>query len=683
MNNPLLSFDGLPPFSQILPEHVEPAVDQLLTEAKQSIESVLGDTIGGMTEYSWNNFIQPMENIQDRINKAWSPVGHLNAVVNSETLRTAYNNALEKLTQFSTEVSQDKRIHKGYLQIKEGKEFKTYDCAQQKVITDALLNFHLSGIDLPEEKQNRFKEIKQQLSKLTSNFGDNVLDATHAWKKVIDDQSDLAGLPDSALSMLEQTAKQNDAQGWMLTLDFPCYHAIMSYADNRDLRKTMYDAYITRASDLGPNAGEFDNSSLMDQILALRHELAQLLGFNNFAEYSLATKMAPSTENVLNFLYDLADRSKPFADKDLEELSVYANEHGSLSELQPWDTAYYSEKLRKHKYNVTQEQLKPYFPEPNVLQGLFEIVSRLYGLSIKQIKNTDVWHKDVKFFEISDESGELRGKFYIDLYARTGKRGGAWMDECICRKKQLDTVQIPVAYLTCNFSPPVEGKPALLTHNEVLTLFHEFGHGLHHMLTQIDYTAVAGINGVAWDAVELPSQFMENFCWEKESIDLIARHYDTNEALPEDLFDKLIAAKNFQSGLQMVRQLEFALFDFRIHLEYDPSVDSAIQSTLDEVRQKVAVMKPTKNNRFQHSFSHIFAGGYAAGYYSYKWAEVLSADAFSKFEETGIFNHETGRQFLHAILEKGGSKDPMELFKIFRDREPTIDALLRHSGIAA
>jgi oligopeptidase A len=551
------------------------------------------------------------------------------------------------------------------------------------VITDALRNFHLSGIDLPEEKQKRFKEIKQQLSKLTSKFGDNVLDATHAWKKVINDQSDLAGLPDSSLSMLEQTAKQNDTKGWMLTLDFPCYHAIMSYAENRELRKTMYDAYITRASDQGPNAGEFDNTSLMEQILDLRHELAQLLGFSNFAEFSLATKMAPSTEHVLHFLYDLADRSKPFADKDLEELSEYASEHGGLSELRPWDTAYYSEKLRKHKFNVTQEQLKPYFPELGVLQGLFDIVNRLYGLSIKKIKNTDVWHEDVKFFEISDESGELRGKFYIDLYARTGKRGGAWMDTCISRKKQLDTVQTPVAYLTCNFSPPVEGKPALLTHNEVLTLFHEFGHGLHHMLTQIDYTAVSGINGVAWDAVELPSQFMENFCWEKQSIDLIARHYETNETLPDDLFEKLIDAKNFQSGLQMVRQLEFSLFDFRIHLEYDPSVDSAIQSTLDEVRKKVAVMKPTKNNRFQHSFSHIFAGGYAAGYYSYKWAEVLSADAFSKFEETGIFNQETGRQFLHAILEKGGSKEPMELFKEFRDREPTIDALLRHSGIAA
>jgi len=679
MNNPLLSFEGLPPFSKISPEHVEPAIEQILTNSRHDIDALLES----QQDFNWDNFIQPLVNIQDRINKIWSPVSHLNSVLNSEALRAAYNNSLEKLTQFNTEISQDKRIYRGYRHIKDSEEFNNYDHAQQKVITDALRDFHLSGIDLPEDKQKRYKEIRQQLSKLSSKFSDNVLDATNKWKKHIDDKSILTGLPDSVLSMLAQTAKQNNVEGWMLTLDFPCFFAVMSYAENRELRKAIYDAYVTRASDQGPNAGEFDNSSIMEDILALRHELAQLLGFSNYAEYSLATKMAPSTDKVLDFLYDLAERSKPYAEKDLQDIMQYAKDHDKLEDIQPWDISYYAEQLRKHRYDITQEQLKPYFPEPRVLQGLFEIVSRLFGLTIKQVQNVDVWHKDVKFFEITDEYGSLRGKFFIDLYARPNKRGGAWMDTCIGRKKDAGSIQIPVAYLTCNFSPPVDDKPALFTHSEVLTLFHEFGHGLHHMLTLIDYAPVAGINGVAWDAVELPSQFMENFCWEKESIDLIARHCETNEEFPENLFRKLTAAKNFHSGLQMVRQLEFALFDFRIHLEYDPSIGPCIQETLDEVRKKVAVVKPAEYNRFQHSFSHIFSGGYAAGYYSYKWAEVLSADAFAKFEETGIFSKETGRRFMHSILEKGGSKEPMELFKEFREREPTIDALLRHSGIAA
>jgi len=679
MSNPLLEFDGLPPFSKILPEHVEPAIEQLLAESKQAIDELLESKL----DFNWENFIQPLENIQDRINKVWSPVSHLNAVLNSDTLRTAYNNSLEKLTAFNTEISQDKRIYRGYRHIKDGADFNTYNHAQQKVVTDALRDFHLSGIDLPEDKQKRYKEIKQKLSKLTSRFSDNVLDATNIWKKHIDDKSELSGLPDSVLSMLAQTARQNNVDGWMLTLDFPCYFAVMSYAENRELRKTMYDAYVTRASDQGPNAGEFDNTSIMEEILALRHELAQLLGFGNYAEYSLATKMAPSTDNVMDFLQDLAKRSKPYAEKDLRDVINYAKDHDGLEDIQPWDITYYSEHLRKHRYDITQEQIKPYFPEPTVLKGLFEIVNRLFGLTINQVNDIDLWHKDVKFFEILDDTGTLRGKFYIDLYARPNKRGGAWMGSCIGRKKQSGSVQTPVAYLTCNFSPPIDGKPALLTHTEVLTLFHEFGHGLHHMLTQIDYAPVAGINGVAWDAVELPSQFMENFCWEKQSIDLMARHCETNEEFPENLFQKLTAAKNFQSGLQMIRQLEFSLFDFRIHLEYDPSIGSRIQSILDDVRKKVAVVKPTNYNRFQHSFSHIFAGGYAAGYYSYKWAEVLSADAFAKFEETGIFSKDTGKQFLHCILEKGGSKEPMELFKEFRGREPAIDALLRHSGIAA
>ena len=679
MNNPLLEFQDLPPFSQILPDHVEPAIDQLLADSKQQIDDLVTST----HHYSWENFIQPLEEIQDRINKVWSPVSHLNSVMNNEALRTAYNNCLAKITAFHTDLSQDKRIYKGYHDIKSDTEFSQLNTAQQKTINDALRDFHLSGIDLPDDKQQRFKEIKQQLSKLTSQFSDNVLDATNAWQKTIDDETQLSGLPDSAKAMAKQSADQKQQSGWLLTLDFPSYYAVMSYADNRELRNEMHDAYVTRASDQGPYAGKWDNSKLMEEILALRHEIALLLGFNNYAEYSLATKMADSTDKVMHFLHDLASRSKPYARKDLDEIKQYAKQQHGIDDLQPWDITYYSEKLRQHEYSITQEQLKPYFPEPVVLEGMFNIVKRLYGLNITQVDGVDTWHKDVKFFQITDEQGRLRGKFFIDLYARANKRGGAWMADCISRKKLAGEVQTPVAYLTCNFSPPIGNAPALFTHNEVLTLFHEFGHGLHHMLTQVDNISVSGINGVAWDAVELPSQFMENFCWEKESIDLIARHYQSNESLPDDLFDKMMAAKNFQSGMQMVRQLEFALFDFRLHLEYDPAIGARIQQTLDDVRREVAVVTPASYNRFQHSFSHIFAGGYAAGYYSYKWAEVLSADAFAQFEETGIFNRQTGEKFLHAILEQGGSKEPMELFVEFRGREPTIDALLRHSGIAA
>jgi len=679
MSNPLLEFSGLPPFSRILPEHVEPAIEQILNESKQQIEQLVTQTRNA----NWKNFVEPLENIQDRVNKSWSPVSHLNAVMNNETLRTAYNNCLDKITEFYTELSQDKRIYHAYDTIKTGDEFALLDVAQQKTVNDALRDFHLSGIDLPEDKQQRFKTIKQQLSKLTSKFSDNVLDATNAWKKSITDETLLTGLPDSAKAMAKQTAEHNQQSGWMLTLDFPCYYAVMSYADNRELRKELHDAYVTRASDQGPNAGRWDNSNIMTEILSLRHELAVLLGFHNYAEYSLATKMAESTDKVMHFLHDLAMRCKPYAQQDLDAVRQYAREHHNMEQLQPWDITYYSEKLRQHQYAITQEELKPYFPEPVVLAGLFEIVKRLYGLTIKQIDNVDTWHKDVKFFEIMDEQNHVRGKFYIDLYARANKRGGAWMAGCIGRKKQDNDVQIPVAYLTCNFSPPIGDNPALFTHNEVLTLFHEFGHGLHHMLTQVDYISVSGINGVAWDAVELPSQFMENFCWEKESIDLFARHFKTQKPLPSSLFEKMTAAKNFQSGMQMVRQLEFALFDFRLHMEYDPAIGDRIQDTLNEVRQEVAVVTPVSYNRFQHSFTHIFAGGYAAGYYSYKWAEVLSADAFAKFEETGIFNRQTGEKFLHAILEQGGSREPMELFVEFRGREPTIDALLRHSGIAA
>jgi oligopeptidase A len=458
----------------------------------------------------------------------------------------------------------------------------------------------------------------------------------------------------------------------------------MTYADDRELRSEMHQAYVTRASDQGPNAGKWDNSEVMEEILALRHELAQLLGYQTYAERSLVTKMADTPERVLGFLHDLAKRSKPVADNELHELQAFAhNEHG-VTQLEPWDIGYYSEKLRQHTYAISQEELKPYFPETSVIPGMFEVVKRLYGMRIQVVDSVDVWHPDVRFYEIRDEQGTLRGEFYLDLYTRENKRGGAWMDDCIGRKRNADnSIQTPVAYLTCNLTPPIGDDPALFTHDEVITLFHEFGHGLHHMLTRIDHVAVSGINGVAWDAVELPSQFMENWCWEKEALDLIAEHYQTGDDIPEEMYHKMYAAKNFQAGMQMVRQLEFSLFDFRMHHEYVPDKGAHIQQILDEVRQEVAVIKPASYNRFQHGFTHIFAGGYAAGYYSYKWAEVLSADAFSLFEEEGIFNHQTGLRFLHAVLEQGGTREPMDLFVEFRGREPEIDALLRHSGIAA
>ncbi|MCB1861027.1 MAG: M3 family metallopeptidase, partial [Gammaproteobacteria bacterium] len=547
-----------------------------------------------------------------------------------------------------------------------------------------LRDFHLSGVDLPAEKKARFKEISQQLSKLASQFEENLLDATNAWSKLITDQSELAGLPESALQLARQTAQQRgEPEGWMLTLEFPSYLPVMTYADNRELRRELYTAFSTRASDQGPHAGQWDNSEIIEQILRLRHEQAQLLGFDNYADRSLAKKMAESSEQVMEFLNDLTARSHRQAETELAELRSFAAEHYRATELEAWDIGYFSEKLRQQRYDITQEELKPYFPETRVLPGMFAVVKRLYGIEISEVKGVDRWHPDVRFFEIRSHQGELRGQFYLDLYARPKKRGGAWMDGCIDRMFSDDCDQIPVAYLTCNFSPPVGGKPALFTHDEVQTLFHEFGHGLHHLLTRVDYPGVAGINGVAWDAVELPSQFMENWCWERPALDLISGHIESGERIPAALYQKMRAAKNFQSGMQMVRQLEFSLFDFRIHREYQPEHGGRVYEILNQVREQVAVVRPPAFNRFAHGFSHIFAGGYAAGYFSYKWAEVLSADAFSLFEERGIFDPETGASFLRNILEQGGSRDAMELFIAFRGREPSIDALLQHSGIAA
>ena len=680
MSNPLLTMSGLPPFAQIKPEHVEPAIDSLLAENRHAVEQLLS----GTKEYTWDNLVQPLEDMDDRLSRAWSPVSHMNSVMNSEALRDAYNACLPKLSEYGTEMGQNVGLYQAYKAVNDSKDYDRLDTAQKKVIENALRDFHLSGVDLTNDKKDRFKEIRQQLSQLTTKFEENVLDATQGWTRQVEDEVRLAGLPESAQAMARQAAAQKELNGWLFTLDFPSYFAVMTYADDRDLRSEMHEAFVTRASDQGPNAGKWDNSQVMEDILALRHELAQLLGYNSYAERSLVTKMADTPDRVLGFLHDLAKRSKPVADKELHELEEFARiEHG-VAKLEPWDIGYYSEKLRQHTYAISQEELKPYFPETSVINGMFEVVKRLYGINIKQVDGTEVWHPDVRFYEIRAEDGTLRGEFYLDLYARENKRGGAWMDDCIGRKRNADqSVQTPVAYLTCNLTPPIGEDPALFTHDEVITLFHEFGHGLHHMLTSVDHVGVSGINGVAWDAVELPSQFMENWCWEKQALDLIASHFKTGKNIPDELYNKMYAARNFQAGMQMMRQLEFALFDFRLHLEFDPAVGARIQQTLDELRQEVAVIKPAAYNRFQHGFTHIFAGGYAAGYYSYKWAEVLSADAFSLFEEEGIFNHQTGLKFLRAVLEQGGTREPMELFVEFRGREPRIDALLRHSGIAA
>jgi oligopeptidase A len=580
-------------------------------------------------------------------------------------------------------MGQHEGLYRAYRQIAHGEDYQLLDSAQRKVIDNALRDFRLSGIELDQAARDRFKAIMQELSTLTSSYSDNVLDATNAWYKQVTDESLLAGLPPSARSLARQQAAQRKLDGWVFNLEFPSYFPVITYADNRDLREELYTAYVTRASDQGPNAGKWNNAGLMQQILALRHEAAQLLGFANYAERSLATKMAESTDHVMDFLNDLATRSRPAAVRELEEVRDFAAATYAQQDLQAWDIPYFSEKLRQQKYAISQEELKPYFSEPHVISGLFAIVQRLYGLQIEAVSGVDTWHGAVEYYRIRDASGDIRGEFYLDLYARPHKRGGAWMDECISRRRTREGIQIPVAYLICNFSPPIGDEPALFTHDEVITLFHEFGHGLHHMLTQIDYAGVSGISGVAWDAVELPSQFMENWCWEREALDLFARHYQSGERIPEDLYQRMMQARNFQSALQMVRQLEFAIFDFTLHRDYDPASPAPVHDTLEAVRSRVAVIQPPAFNRFENSFNHIFGGGYAAGYYSYKWAEVLSADAFSAFEESGIFSTDTGSRFMNTILAQGGSREPMELFVEFRGREPTIDALLRHSGLAA
>ncbi|KJZ04633.1 oligopeptidase A [Pseudoalteromonas piscicida] len=679
MSNPLIGLEGLPPFSKIKPEHIVEALKSAIAHCRETIDTVLAQS-----NYTWDNFVLPLEEADDKLSRMWSPVSHMHSVVNSEALRKAYDECLPLISEYSTYCGQHQGLYEAYKAVKESTEFSNLTIAQQTSVDNALRDFQLSGIALEAAKQKRYGEIVARLSELASKFGNNVMDATQAWQKHITDESDLTGLPESALALAAHTAEAKGVEGWVFTLDIPSYLPVMTYADSQTLREEAYRAFVTRASDQGPNAGEFDNSAIMHEALTLRHELAQLLGFSSFAEKSLATKMAETPEQVFKFLNDLAAKSKPQAEQEVAELRDFANKEHGVGELKPWDYAYYGEKLKQAKYAISDEALRPYFPEHKVLAGLFETVNRLFGIRVSEVKDVDTYHPDVRFFAIHDDKGELRGHFYLDLYAREHKRGGAWMDDCMGRKVRANgELQTPVAYLVCNFNKAVGNKPALFTHNEVTTLFHEFGHGIHHMLTQVDAAPVAGINGVAWDAVELPSQFLENWCYEEEALNFISGHYETGEPLPKEMLDKLLAAKNFQSAMQMLRQLEFSLFDFHIHADFEPNTDCQIQAMLNAVRERTAVVKAPEFNRFQHSFSHIFAGGYSAGYYSYKWAEVLSADAFSKFEEEGIFNPQTGREFMHHILEKGGSEAPMVLFTRFRGREPKVDALLRHSGIAA
>jgi len=683
-DNPLLqSLSGtdLPAFSKIKPEHIKPALAQRIEACKATFEAVVAR--GEAEGFTWDNFIVPLDEANDRLERSWSPVSHMNSVVSSPELRAAHDECLPMLAEFGTYAGQHEGLYKGFKALKDSAEYSKLNQAQQREIDDALRDFELSGVALSAEKKQRYAEIQTRMAALASEFSNHLLDATESWFYLVTDAEQLSGLPDSAIEAAAELAKEHDQQGWRFTLDIPSYLPVMTYADNAALREQMYKAFVTRASDVGPQAGQFDNTEIMNETLQLRHEVAQLLGFKNAAEYSLATKMADSPSQVIDFLNELAAKSLPQARADYQQVLDFAKDTYGVTSLEAWDVAYYSEKLKQQAYAISDEALRPYFPEHKVVSGLFEVVQRLFGVTIKERSGVDVWHPQARYFEIYDASNTLRAGFFLDLYARPGKRGGAWMAECAVRRKRSDaSVQLPVAYLTCNLNKPVGGKPALFTHDEVVTLFHEFGHGLHHMLTKIDVAGVSGINGVAWDAVELPSQFLENWCWEPEALAIISGHYETGEPLPAELLDKMLAARNFQSAMQMVRQLEFSLFDMRIHAEYAEARDATyISDTLQQVREQVAVRMPPDYNRFQHSFGHIFAGGYAAGYYSYKWAEVLSADAFSRFEEEGIFNAQTGRDFLEAILEQGGSRDAMTLFKDFRGRAPTPDALLRHCGI--
>ena len=673
--NPLLDFSGLPRFAEFKPEFVTPALDQLLTDNRALVESLRNQNMPP----DWRSFIAPLDDGNERLRRAWGQVSHMNAVMNSPQLRDVYNANLPRITQYFTELAQDEVLYRKYKALRASDAFTRLTGAQKKVIDNELRDFRLGGAELASTEKTRFKKILETLAGLSSKFNDNVLDATNAFELIVPDRRRLAGIPGDVLEFAGDAARQTGKQGWKFTLHMPSYLPVMQYAEDRDLREQMYRAYATRAAEFGEPA--WDNSAIIVDILRLRREQSRLLGFANFAELSLQPKMADTPQQVLDFLAELAKRARPYAQRDLAELEEFASRQLGLDDLQPWDVAFASEKLRVARYAFSDQEVKQYFPEHQVLEGMFRVVETLYGLQIRP-DEAPRWHDDVRFFSISNRSGELVGQFYLDLYTRPSKRGGAWMDDAITRCRKSSGLQTPVAYLNCNFSAPLGAKPALFTHDEVITLFHEFGHGLHHLLTQVEVIGVSGINGVEWDAVEMPSQFMENFCWEWDVLKDMTRHVGTGAALPRELFDKMVAAKNFQSGLQTVRQLEFAIFDMRLHSEFDPNGQMTPLQLVDEVRRSVAVLFPPAYNRFPNSFSHVFGGGYAAGYYSYKWAEVLSADAYSMFEENGVLNSSVGNRFREEILAAGGSRPALESFVAFRGREPNIDALLRHNGMA-
>ncbi len=669
----------LPEFSKIDLSQVESKLDELLVRADQKIAA-----LEKVTDPTWDNFLYELDETVDEIQRFYSPVRHMNAVVNSDQIREVHNACLPKLTAWYTELGQNHALYQHTQTIADSESFKSFDQGQRKSVEDQLLSFKLGGVALQGKDRKRYQEIAAELSQLSTKFNENVLDSGNDFRLNFKDAKALDGFPQNSIDLALQSAKEKDEEGYSLTLDFPNYYAVMTFANDRDLRKQMYSAWNSRAT--GIRDEKWDNAPIIEQTIKLRTEKAALLGFDSYADYSIANKMVDSPQQVIDFLNDLADRAKPSAMKDYKELEAFATLEAEIKveTLEPWDVSYYSNQLKKKLYDFSEQDLKPYFPASLCVPGMFEVTGRLFGIEITEVKDADVWHKDVTLYQITDKSnGELRGAFYMDNYARSGKRAGAWMDVCVGRMKKKDSVQLPIAYLTCNLTPPVGDQPALLTHNELTTLFHEFGHGLHHMLTRVDYGSVSGISGVEWDAVELPSQFLENWCWERESIDLVSGHYETGDKLPQDLLDKARTAKNFQSGLTTVRQLEFGLFDMKTHLRTDNPDAAAIQQILDDVRREVAAYEVPAEVKFQNAFSHIFAGGYAAGYFSYKWAEVLSSDAYAKFEEEGIFNEQTGRHFMQSILEKGGTQKALELFVDFRGRKPEIDALLRHTGLAA
>jgi len=682
-DNPLLADDRLPAFSRIHPDHVAPAIDAILAECDAGIEAL---TAAGAAR-DFDTVMLTQERLDQRLARAWAPVSHLHSVADSEALRAVYGPTEEKLTDHAMALGQNRALFAAVQALADAPDFAALARPQRALVEHALRDFHLSGVALEEPARTRFREIGVELSRLSTEFSNAVLDASEAWREHVTDERDLAGIPESGRAVLRQYAEDAQLDGYLVTLKQPSVQAVLNYADNRALRERVYWAYQTRASDQGPDAGKFDNGPRIDRIMALRHEAAQLLGFANAAEESLATKMAGSPAEVMEFLHDLAARAKPVAQQELATLRAFARDELKLDNLEPWDVGYVAEKLRQQRYALDEEQLKPYFPLPAVIEGLFALTSQLYGITLAPRDDVDVWHPDVRYYDVRDADGHVFAGAYVDLYARNGKRGGAWMDVCRARFDDGDQRQLPVAFLTCNFAPPTGAKPALLTHDDVLTLFHEFGHGLHHLLTGITLPSIGGIDGVEWDAVELPSQFMENFGWNRQALDLFARHYQTGEKLPDDLFQRMLAARHFHAGLFLVRQLEFALFDFRLHLEYDPAQGARPLAVLEQVRREVAVLHPPAWQRFPHGFSHIFAGGYAAGYYSYLWAELLSADAFGAFEaaaEAGgsVIDRATGERFRREFLAVGASRPALESFVAFRGRKPEPEALLRSYGLA-